>query len=67
MLFMSTVYTGGEEEVVRTRRKPGKAAANAATLYRVFEPDEHTKRLAIPLFIDDYNHYMGGVDQADQL
>ena len=66
VLFMSTIYSG-DEEIVRTRRKPGKAATNAVTSRRVFEPNEHTKQLAIPLFIDAYNHYMGGVDQADQL
>jgi hypothetical protein len=25
------------------------------------------KDLAIPIFINDYNHFMGGVDIADQL
>ena len=29
--------------------------------------DEARKELPIPVFIDDYNHYMGGVDIADQL
>src|SRR5439155_11182356 len=31
------------------------------------EPYEHTRFLPIPGAIDDYNHYMGGVDIADQL
>jgi len=31
------------------------------------EPYEHTRILPIPGAIDDYNHYMGGVDIADQL
>jgi len=31
------------------------------------EPYEHTRLLPIPGAIDDYNHYMGGVDIADQL
>jgi hypothetical protein len=31
------------------------------------EPYEHTRLLPIPSAIDDYNHYMGGVDIADQL
>ena len=66
VLFMSTVYDGGEE-VIRTRKKPGKAATNAVTPRKMFEPYEHIKRLAIPMFINDYNHYVGGVDQADQL
>ena len=28
---------------------------------------EHTRLLPIPGAINDYNHYMGGVDIADQL
>ncbi len=31
------------------------------------EPYEHTRLLPIPSAIDNYNHYMGGVDIADQL
>jgi hypothetical protein len=29
--------------------------------------DSFVKELEIPRFIDDYNHYMGGVDIANQL
>src|SRR5436305_3226122 len=31
------------------------------------EPYEHTRELPIPMAIDDYNQFMGGVDIADQL
>jgi hypothetical protein len=31
------------------------------------EPYEHTRDLPIPMAIDDYNRFMGGVDIADQL
>ena len=31
------------------------------------DPYEHTRALPIPGAIDDYNHFMGGVDIADQL
>ena len=34
---------------------------------RCKEPYEHTRLLPIPGAIDDYNHYIGGVDIADQL
>jgi hypothetical protein len=29
--------------------------------------NEPRKNLPIPIFIDDYNHFIGGVDIADQL
>jgi len=31
------------------------------------EPYEHTRELPIPIAIDDYNRFIGGVDIADQL
>jgi Transposase IS4 len=31
------------------------------------EPYENTRLLPIPLAIDDYNHYISGVDIADRL
>jgi hypothetical protein len=31
------------------------------------EPYEHTRLLLIPRAIDDYNHFIGGVDIVDQL
>ena len=62
---MSTVSTG-RETVIRNRRRPTKTAINSKTSRKVFG-DQSTKDLEIPAFIDDYNHYMGGVDQADQL
>ena len=65
VLFMSTIFTG-RETVIRNQRRPAKTATNAKTSREVFG-DQSTKDLEIPAFIDDYNHYMGAADQADQL
>ena len=65
VLFMSTV-SDGIETILRQRRRPPKTATNARTSRQIFG-DQPTKELLIPRFINDYNHYMGGVDEADQL
>ena len=65
MLFMSTV-SNGRKRVKRLRRRPAKTATNARTSRAVFG-EMTTKELEIPEFIDMYNHYMNGVDNADQL
>ena len=65
VLFMSTVHDG-KILVKRQRRRPGKTSTNAASSRAVFGV-KAVKDLFIPEFIDNYNHFMGGVDQADQL
>ena len=65
VLFMSTI-SNGEEKVRRLRRRPAKTATNARTSRAIFG-EMTTKELNIPAFIDMYNHYMNGVDNADQL
>ena len=65
MLFMNTV-SFGIETILRPRRRPAKTATNAKSSREVFG-NEPIKELLIPRFIDNYNYYMGGVDQADQL
>ena len=65
VLFMSTVSTG-TKTVKRMRRRPAKTSTNAKTSRAVFG-DMAVKELAIPDFIDLYNHFMNGVDVADQL
>ena len=65
VLFMTTVHTG-KEIVERLRRRPATTATNARTSRLLFG-DKPVKSLAIPQFIDMYNHFIGGVDQADQL
>ena len=53
-------------KIFRMRKRPKKTASNAKITREPFG-DKPTKILPIPTFIDDYNHYMGGVDQANQL
>jgi len=65
VLFMTTV-SNGVEKILRLRRRPPKTATNAKTS-RIIFGDLPVLALLIPRFIDDYNHFMGGVDQADQL
>lgn len=65
VLFKSTV-SNGRVQVNRWRRRPATTATDAAQTRKVFG-DQAIKELSIPEFIDMYNHFMGGVDQADQL
>ena len=65
VLFISTV-SDSTKRIVRQRRRPAKTATNARTSRMVFG-DAVVKNLAIPDYIDMYNHFMNGVDIADQL
>ena len=51
---------------MRLRRRPAKTATNSRTSRAVFG-EEAVKLLSIPEFIDSYNHFINGVDVADQL
>ena len=55
-----------EPTTLRKRKGPKKTATNTRIVRGPFG-DQPTKILPIPTFIDDYNHYMGGVDQGNQL
>ena len=65
VLFMITVHTG-KKKVQRLRKRPAKTSTNARTSRAPFG-DLTVKKLDIPDFIDLYNHFMNGVDVADQL
>ena len=65
VLFMSTV-SNGRDTISRLRRRPTKTATNARTSRAPFG-ENNVKQLDIPEFIDTYNHFMNGVDVADQL
>jgi hypothetical protein len=55
-----------EETIERCRKRPKSTLKNAQISQKPFGNDP-TKILSIPVFIDEYNHYMGGIDQANQL
>lgn len=53
-----------------TRRRPKNTSTNAKQSQKLFDIQGvtvHTKRLAIPQIIDEYNHHRNGVDNADQV
>jgi hypothetical protein len=58
VLGITTAYSP-DDLVIRTRKRPAETSTNAAIVRPVFR-DEYTKDLAIPKFIDAYNHHMGG-------
>jgi hypothetical protein len=68
VIGLTTVHTVNQAEdlVKRQRRRPGEKSTSASTTRPVFG-DKPTKILPIPTIIDDYNHFMGGVDIANQL
>jgi hypothetical protein len=49
----------------RIRKRPAKSSTNGYIVSKVFK-DCTTKTLSTPTFIDDYNHFIGGVDLANQ-
>jgi hypothetical protein len=49
----------------RMRKRPTKPSANGRIVRKLFGED-YSKELHIPKFIDDYNHYMGGIDLTNQ-
>jgi hypothetical protein len=53
-------------QIIRLRNRPKPTATNAKITRAPFG-DMPKKSLPIPLFINDYNHYMGAVDRANQL
>ncbi|CAB4385768.1 unnamed protein product [Rhizophagus irregularis] len=60
------IYNGNENQIERIRRRPRETSTNAVNVRAVFGTASK-KSLPIPIVIDDYNHFMGGVDIADQL
>ena len=55
-----------EPKTFRMRKRPKKTASNARITREPFG-ENSTKILPISTFIDDYNHYIGGIDQLNQL
>ena len=66
--MLTTIHeiNGPQYHIERFRRRPRITNANAIKIQNVFGND-FKKKLPIPIVIDDYNHFMKGVDIADQL
>ena len=52
--------------IAQKRKWPAKTSTNGTLVRRVFG-DKVIKELDIPVFINDYNYYMGAVDVSNQL
>ena len=67
VLALSNIHTVDKAEDFREKARncPVKTLINGRIVRKVFG-SEHMKNLQIPCLIDDYNHYMGGVDLANQ-
>ena len=59
-----TVYTIKDFHK-KVKRRPTKTSTNKKIVQQVFS-NASTKELRIPCFINNYNHYIGGVDLANQ-
>jgi hypothetical protein len=62
VLFITTVHDG-HSTVVRPRKRPHNATQKEIV---TTWGSSYVKDKAIPTAIDEYNHHMGAVDQADQ-
>ena len=67
VLALSNIYTIHNTDDFRekVRKRPAAISTNVRIVRTVFG-EESTKELYILRFIDDYNHYIGGVDLANQ-
>ena len=50
--------------VMRSRKRPSTTSISAFIVRPIFG-DSARKDLPIPVAINDYNHYMGGIDTAN--
>ncbi|CAG8816529.1 24477_t:CDS:2, partial [Cetraspora pellucida] len=66
--LLTTIHQiiGDEWKITHNHHCPHITSTNARKVHQVFG-DNVRKELKIPKLIDDYNHYMKGVDIADQL
>ncbi|CAG8749568.1 9854_t:CDS:1, partial [Cetraspora pellucida] len=66
--MLSTIYeiSSDNSKVIYNWWHPHEISSNANTVHYVFE-DAYRKELKILQIINNYNHYMDGIDIADQL
>ena len=65
-LLMVTTMHAPAATARKTRKHPRETAINKARVRSVWG-ENHEVTISIPLIINDYNQWMGGVDRADQL
>ena len=65
MVTMVSTMHNGTEFIVRNRKKPRINKTNKSHVEELFG-EESVAQVSIPKFIDDYNHWMLGVDKSDQ-
>ena len=63
ILGITTAYDF-TDTVIRSRNRPSATSTSASIVRPIFGDSAH-KKLPIPTTIDDYNHFMGGVDIAN--
>jgi hypothetical protein len=65
VLFLTTVFTGADDErVIRQRKKPSSRKSEAKPISRFFG-DEAAKMIKIPTVAAEYNDQMNHVDRGD--
>jgi hypothetical protein len=64
VLALSTIHSP-TDFIERERKRPGEKSTNAEIMRKVFD-NASKKRLKIPIFIDDHNYNMNGVNIASQ-
>ena len=62
---MSSVLSS-DEQVTRLRKRPKETSSKAKTS-RVPFGEEAIKELNIPIIADEYNYYIGAIDEFDHL
>jgi hypothetical protein len=67
MIACSTVHKAREEHtIIQYRQRPLITSTNGPLVQKVFG-NKTQKDLLIPTFINNYNHFIKGVDIANQL
>jgi Transposase IS4 len=67
VLGLSNIHTVNTTAnfILSERKRPAKTSTNGRLVRKTFG-DKPSKLIEIPCIIDDYNHYIGGVDLANQ-
>ena len=65
--MLTTVYNiySSKSHIDTERKYPQNTSSNAAGVQQLFGEGEFVKLLSIPSCIDDYNHFMSGINITD--